>query len=59
MNYDIYGQKLSEKMNVPYEKLKPYVYLFISSILNYTVWEDYELMQTEFECICNAVENIR
>lgn len=33
MNYDIYGQKLSEKMNIPYEKLKPYVYMFISSIL--------------------------
>lgn len=57
-NYDIYGMKLSEKMNIPYEILRPYVYMFISSILNYVVWEDYELMQTEFECICRSVEKL-
>ncbi len=58
MNYDVYGHKLSDKMNIPYETLKPYVYMFISSILNYVVWEDDELMQTEFECICKAVQQM-
>lgn len=57
-NYDLYGKKISKKMNIPYEKLKPYVYMFISAILNYVCWEDYELMQTEFECIGKAVSEI-
>lgn len=58
-NYDLYGQRLARKRNIPYEKLKPYVYMFISSILNYIFWEDYEMMQTEFECICKAVDKIK
>lgn len=58
INYDIYGRRLSDKMNIPYEKLRPYVYMFISSILNYVVWEDDKLMQAEFECICRAVEQM-
>lgn len=57
-SYDSYGEKLSYKLNIPYAILKPYVYMFISSVTNYIVWEDYETIQMEIKCICEAVENI-
>lgn len=56
--YNSYGKRLSEQLQVPFDKLKPWIYLFISSILTYIVWEDREIMQTEIGCICKSVEKI-
>lgn len=61
--YDKYAEKLGEVLNCDVEKIKPLVYLCISAILDYAVWEDRENSQAQLEFIYEAftknIENYR
>ena len=48
--YEKYILELSEMINCPVEELAPVVFLFISSLLDYVVWEDkiVSTMQLEY-----------
>ncbi len=49
--YDRYAEILAKVLNCAPEKLVPLVYLFISAICDYAIWEDAENTQTEINYI--------
>ena len=49
--YDKYVEMLAVRLQCSEEKLKPIVYLFVSAILDYVMWEDKENAQMQLEFI--------
>ena len=49
--YDKYIEMLALRLQCNTQELKPLVYLFISAVLDYVVWEDTENTQMQLECI--------
>lgn len=49
--YDKYVEKLALRLRCSTQELKPLVYLFISAVLDYVVWEDTENTQMQLESI--------
>lgn len=49
--YDKYVEKLALRLRCSTQELKPLVYLFISAVLDYVVWEDTENTQMQLEFI--------
>lgn len=49
--YDKYADRLAKILNCEYEKLKPVVYLFISAVCDYAIWEDRQNAQAEIDFI--------
>lgn len=56
--YDKYAVKLSEHLNYDLEKVKPIVYLLVSAILDYAVWDDKENAQTEIDFIYSILPKV-
>ncbi len=56
--YDKYIRRLSERLNCDEHTLRPLVYLFISAVLNYVVWDEKEKVQTQLEFIYSALPDI-
>ena len=56
--YDKYTRKLSERLNYPEQILKPLVYLFISAVLDYVIWDEKEKSQIQLEFIYSALPDI-
>lgn len=49
--YDIYALKLSEQLNKPYDDVRALVNLFISAIVDCTVWSEWDKLKKEMEFI--------
>lgn len=56
--YDKYIHRLSERLNCDEQTLRPLVYLFISAVLNYVIWDEREKVQTQLEFIYSALPDI-
>ncbi len=56
--YDKYIRRLSERLNCDEQTLSPLVYLFISAVLNYVIWDEREKVQTQLEFIYSALPEI-
>ena len=56
--YDKYIHGLSERLNCDEQTLRPLVYLFISAVLNYVIWDEREKVQTQLEFIYSALPDI-
>ena len=56
--YDKYIRRLSERLNCDEQTLRPLVYLFISAVLNYVIWDEKEKVQTQLEFIYSALPDI-
>lgn len=56
--YDEYAVKLAEHLNYDIEKVKPIVYLLVSAILDYAIWNDKENAQTELDFIYSILPKI-
>ena len=56
--YDKYIRRLSERLNCDEQTLRPLVYLFISAVLNYVIWDEREKVQTQLEFIYSALPDI-
>ena len=56
--YDKYIRRLSERLNCDEPTLRPLVYLFISAVLNYVIWDEREKVQTQLEFIYSALPEI-
>lgn len=50
-SYSEYISLLSKTINVPYEEIRPIVYLFIATVLDYVVWGDYEFSKGQLEYV--------
>lgn len=56
--YDKYAVKLAEHLKCPLETVKPIVYLFVSAICDYAVWEDEDNVQTELDFLYSILPKI-
>lgn len=56
--YDEYCDMIAKVINCDSKDLKPYVYLFVSAVLDYVVWHDKEKMEIEITCIFKAIKNL-
>ncbi len=56
--YDSYAERLSERLECAVEKVRPLVYLFVSAICDYAVWEDRENAQTELDYLSTQLERL-
>lgn len=56
--YDKYAMQLAEYLHYDVNKVRPVVYLFISAILDYAVWEDKDNVQTEIDFICSLLPQL-
>ena len=49
--YDKYTRRLSALLNCKEQTLKPLVYLFISAVLDYVIWDEKEKSQMQLEVV--------
>ncbi len=56
--YDKYADKLAEQLGCDAEKLKPIVYLFISSVCDYAIWEDEKTARKEIDFIYSILPKV-
>ena len=56
--YDRYAIMLAEHLNYDVNKVKPIVYLLVSAILDYAVWDDKENAQKEIDFISDLLPTI-
>lgn len=56
--YDKYAEILAEKLGYDAGKVRPIVYLLISAILDYVVWDDKENSQAELDFIYSVLPNV-
>lgn len=56
--YEKYIRKLSDIIRVPYDKLFPIVFLVISTMLDYVVWEDYDISKIQFDYLYNTLKQM-
>lgn len=56
--YDKYSIELAKVLNYEPEKVKPIVYLIVSSILDYAVWDDKDNAQSELDFIYSILPKI-
>lgn len=53
--YDKYAKRLAEILKCDLQTLKPMVYLFISAVCDYAIWEDKNNAQTEIDFIYSVL----
>lgn len=56
--YDTYAQKLAQRLDFDIDKVKPIVYLLVSAILDYAVWDDRENSQTQLDFIYSILPKV-
>lgn len=56
--YDKYTRRLSALLNCKEQTLKPLVYLFISAVLDYVIWDEKEKSQMQLELIYSVLPKI-
>lgn len=56
--YDTYAQKLAQILDCDAEGIKPIVYLFISAICDYAIWEDKKNVRTELDFIYSILPGV-
>ena len=56
--YDMYAKRLAAVLNCEPEELKPPVYLFISAVLDYIIWDDAKKTQMQLEFIYTMLNKI-
>ena len=56
--YDRYAEIIAEHFGCSKAALRPYVYLFISAVLDYVIWNDKSKMEVELACIYRAVTDL-
>lgn len=53
--YDKYVNMLSDMLQCSTQELKPLVYLFVSAVIDYVMWDDKETAQMQLECIYSVL----
>lgn len=56
--YDKYTHRLSQMLDCDEQLLKPLVYLFISAVLDYVIWDEKEKSQMQLEFIYSVLPKI-
>ena len=53
--YEKYSKNLADVLHCTQQALEPLVYLFISIVLDYVIWEDEEKSQMQLEFLYGAL----
>lgn len=56
--YEEYIEKLSKMLKIKSETLAPIVFMFISIILDYVIWEDYTVAKMQIDFIYKQIANL-
>ncbi len=56
--YDRYTEIIADHFGCRKQELQPYVYLFISAVLDYVIWHDKDKMEVELACVYKAVTDL-
>ena len=56
--YDKYTRRLSALLNCKEQNLKPLVYLFISAVLDYVIWDEREKSQQQLDFIYSVMPEV-
>jgi len=56
--YDNYCSKIADDFGCDSKELQPFVYLFISAVLDYVIWNDKEKIEIEIACIFKSINNL-
>lgn len=56
--YDHYTEIIAKHFGCRKTELRPYVYLFISAVLDYVIWHDKSKMEVELACIYKSVTDL-
>lgn len=54
--YEHYAEKVAEHFKCSKFEVLPYVYLFVSAVLDYVIWHDEQKIEIELSCIYNALK---
>ena len=57
--YKRYTDALSEKLNIQSDKLYPYINLCVSSFVDCVIWDDWDKLKLEFNCILKSIANFQ
>ncbi len=52
-----YTQKLANSLNYPADELKPFIYMYIDTVLDFIIWNNEEKTRTQLDCIYNLIES--
>ncbi len=55
VEYEKYIEKLSKIVKIPYDELRPIVFLFIATILDFVVWDDYDFSKSQLNYLYNVL----
>ena len=56
--YDRYTEIIADHFGCRKQELQPYVYLFISAVLDCVIWHDKDKMEVELACVYKAVTDL-
>lgn len=56
--YDQYAVELAERLGYDIDRVKPIVYLLVSAILDYAVWDDVENVKCEIDFISSIASSV-
>lgn len=56
--YDNYNSRIAGCFECDDKELQPYVYLFVSAVLDYVIWNDKEKLEIEIACIFRSISNL-
>lgn len=56
LSYDRYAKTLSELINYSADELTPLVYIFIATVLDYIIWDDYAKAKIQLDYIYSVLE---
>lgn len=57
--YEKYIKRLSELLKIQYEDLVPIVFMAISTILDFIVWDDYAVSKIQLDYLYSVLNNMR
>lgn len=56
--YEHYAETIAYHFKCSKFEVLPYVYLFVSAVLDYVIWHDKQKMEVELSCIYNAMNKV-
>ena len=56
-SYDEYIQTLSDTTGVPYDEIKPIIFLFLATILDYVIWNDYDFSKSQLDYVYGILKS--
>ena len=57
--YKQYTEALSKKLDISFDELYPYINLCVYSFVDCVIWDEWDKLKLEFNCILKSIANIQ